>query len=266
MSEGTNPMRSAARSAMSTRAARSISLVVPGAMLLLLSGCAGVGNYLDSTLSPFGNPNAPKGYALNMQRARGEEVAVTPIRPQPGDVWPGPVQPVPTLSDIQQHMNTPLGQEYQNQYGATGNPNATYSVPSVGTNGSMSEGMTPPDQRSGPATGNNAGLTKYGTYGHATKGSSTPPGSAQSALPSEPVIPATPPTPAPTIRAGSGFAVGQTLMGPNGPAGVVTGSSNGRYQTVAPIDGAGGGILIPNGNGTATLIQPNGQVVSVQGH
>jgi len=258
-------MRCAARSVMSTRVSRSIGLVVPGAMMLLLSGCAGVGNYLDSTLSPFGNPNAPKGYALNMQRARGEDVAVAPIRPQAGDVWPGPVRPVPTLSDIQQHMNTPLGQEYQNEYGATGNPNATYSVPSTSGNGAMNEGVTPPNERTGPATGNNAGLTKYGTYGHATKGSSTPPGSAQSALPSEPVVPATPPTPAPTIGAGKGFAVGQTLMGPSGPAGVVTGSSNGRYQTVAPINGAGGGILIPNGNGTATLIQPNGQVVSVQG-
>lgn len=200
---------------------------------LLLSGCAGVGNYLHSTLDPFGDPNAPHGYALNMQRARGNQVAVAPIMPQAGDIWPGKVRPIPTLSDIQQHMNTPLGQEYQNQYGR----------------------RTPAHQ---PAAGANR-------YGHAINSSSTPPRSVQSGVPSQPTIPVTPPTPAPMIGARHDFAVGQTLMGPSGPAGVVTGSSNGRYQTVAPINGSGGGILIPNGNGTATLIQPNGQVVNVQG-
>lgn len=221
---------------------------------LLLSGCAGVGNYLKSTVNPFGDPNAPKGYALNMQRARGNDVAVAPILAQPGDIWPGPVHKVPTLSDIQQHMNTPLGQEYQDQYGANKNTaSSTYSVP---------KGATP---RQVPPRGNNAGTTKFGSYGHNQNSSSTPPGSAQSALPTEPVIPATRPTPAQIIGGNQHFNVGQTLIGPAGPAGVVTGSSNGRYQTVAPINGAGGGILIPNGNGTATLIQPNGQVVTVQG-
>ncbi len=249
-------MRRGARSVTT----RSLCLAVPGVMALLLSGCAGVGNYLGSTINPFGDPNAPRGYALNMQRARGNDVAVRPIRPQPGDVWPGPVRPVPTLGEIQQHMNVPLGQEYQNQYGTQpGNGAASYSVP----RGAVPRRMTP--NRQSGVMGPNAGTTKFGGYGHAGKGSSTPPGSNQNAMPNAPAAITSQPTPAPTIGAGKGFAVGQTLMSPAGPAGVVTGASNGRYQTVAPINGQGGGILIPNGNGTATLIQPDGQVVTVQG-
>ncbi|MCF3947929.1 hypothetical protein [Acidiphilium iwatense] len=249
-------MRRGARSVTT----RSLCLAVPGAMALLLSGCAGVGNYLDSTINPFGDPNAPQGYALNMQRVRGNDVAVQPIRPQPGDVWPGPVRPVPTLSEIQQHMNVPLGQEYQNQYGTgSGNAPATYSVPL----GAVPRRLAP-EHRPG-AAGTNAGTTKFGGYGHAVTGSSTPPPSSQTAMPNAAAAVAVKPTPAPAISAGKGFAVGETLMSPAGPAGVVTGASNGRYQTVAPINGQGGGILIPNGNGTATLIQPDGQVVTVQG-
>ncbi|MGC9269600.1 hypothetical protein [Acidiphilium sp.] len=242
----------------------AVSLVVPGTLALMLSGCAGVGNYLETTVNPFGNPNAPAGDSLNMQRARGNDVAVAPILPQPGDVWPGPVRPVPTLNDIQQHMNVPLGQEYQSEYGSNPGSATPYSVPK-GASATVESGAAPPNRRAGPVTGNNAGLTKFGTYGHAVKGSSTPPGSVQSGLPTEPAIPDAVPTPAPGISAPKGFAVGQTLMGPTGPAGIVSGSSNGRYQTVAPINGVGGGILIPNGNGTATLIQPNGQVTTVQG-
>jgi hypothetical protein len=244
-------MRRGSRSNTMKHLSMALTLALPGTMALLLSGCAGVGNYLGSTLNPFGDPNAPKGYALNMQRARGNDVAVAPILAQPGDVWPGPVRPVPTLSDIQQHMNTPLGQEYQNEYNVKPTGDNAYSVPQ----GAMAT----------PESGTNAGTTKFGGYGHAVNGSSAAPGNAQSGLPNEPTSPATRPTSAKPIGNNKPFAVGQTLMGPTGPAGVVSGSSNGRYQTVAPINGAGGGILIPNGNGTATLIQPNGQVVTVQG-
>lgn len=226
---------------------RFLGLAAPGAMALLLAGCAGVGNYVDSTVNPFGDPNAPQGYALNMQRARGSDVAVQPIRPEPGDVWPGPVKPVPTLSEIQQHMNVPLGQAYENQYGTApaASGSATYSVPP-----GAAPRRLPPERR--PETGSRFE-------------SSTPPASNQAALPNAPAAMAVKPAPAPGISRSKTFPVGETLMSPNGPAGVVTDSGNGRYQTVAPIDGKGGGILIPNGNGTATLIEPDGQVVTVQG-
>jgi hypothetical protein len=186
-------------------------------LMLLLSGCAGVGNYMQSTLSPSGNPNAPKTEALNMQRARGEAVAVQPITPMPGDVWPGPVPPVPTLDQIQKRMNTPLSQEYNQQYNASAG-----AAPSSSDRSSL---LGPP-----------------GVTSRIINPAFVPP-----------PVPASPPP----------FQVGQELMTPYGPAGVVTGSSNGRYQMVAPINGQGGGMLMPNGNGTATLIGPDGQQTTV---
>lgn len=237
-------MRRRARPAPMSPLSSAVALAVPGVLVLLLSGCAGVGNYLDSTVNPFGNPNSPKGDTINMQRARGNDVAVQPILPQPGDVWPGKLRPVPTLGEIQSHMNVPLGQEYNDQYGnGAGGAKAsnTYTLPP----GAAAQGM-----RTNP---------------HTREGGSFSPGSAQSPLPGT-TAPATPRAMQPPTATGTkGFTIGQTLVGPSGPVGVVNGKSNGRYQTVSPIAGQGGGILISNGNGTATLIQPNGQVVTVTG-
>ena len=47
------------------------------------------------------------------QRALGHPAAVAPIQPQAGDVWPGPVQPMPTLSEVQRDANQPVGKDYQ---------------------------------------------------------------------------------------------------------------------------------------------------------
>jgi hypothetical protein len=81
------------------------------AMALFLSGCVSERQFLRDSL-PFGNPNAPVAGSETAQRALGHDPAVAPITPQAGNVWPGPVQPVPTLSDEQQDMNEPLGQAY----------------------------------------------------------------------------------------------------------------------------------------------------------
>lgn len=188
------------------------------ALLLLLSGCTGVGSYMRSTISPNGNPNTPKSEAINMQRARGNVVEVQPITPMPGDVWPGPVQPVPTLGQIQKRMNTPLSDEYNQQYGAP----AAGVLPSSG----QSSFLAPPGVTSRVANPN---------------------------FIQPPKIQSSPPP----------FQVGQEVIAPYGPAGVVTGNSNGRYQMVAPINGRGGGTLFPNGNGTATLVGPDGQQTTI---
>jgi hypothetical protein len=82
------------------------------ALFLLLSGCVSERHFFVDSIWPFGNPNAPHGQSETMQRALGRDAAVTPISPQAGNVWPGPVQPVPTLSDEQQNMNQPLGEAY----------------------------------------------------------------------------------------------------------------------------------------------------------
>lgn len=250
-------MRHLTRSAPVCRASKTRSraqaALITGSLLFMLSGCAGMRNYLHSTLDPFGDPNAPASDAINMQRARGEQVAVQPVRPQPGDVWPGQLQPVPTLGEIQRHMNVPLGQAYQDLY--QNGSSADYSVPPGATAKQL-----PPDQAAGPKAMPGANFIHRGkTVTHG----STPPGNAQNPVPRGSTQLSVTPNPAAQINRNSTVPVGKTLMGPQGPAGIVSSPSNGRYQTVAPINGKGGGILIPNGNGSATLIQPNGQVITI---
>ncbi len=103
---------------------------------LLLGGCSSERHFAVDSVWPFGNPNRPVAVSETAQRALGHVAAVTPIPPQAGNVWPGPVQPVPTISDEQKAMNEPLGNAY------------TPSLPSP-----YPPGMTPPadpDLGSGP--------------------------------------------------------------------------------------------------------------------
>lgn len=235
-------------------------LAPTAALLPLLAGCAGVGSYMHDTLDPFGTPNAPQNQSVNTQRALGQSVAVKPITPHEGDIWPGPVKPVPTLSEIQKDMNIPLSQEYQKQYGKSQGSGTTYSVPQNAVPQSVpGKKGTVVHQRNGSGT---AAL-----YGQAVKGSSTPQGNGQKGSLPEPKTGTSKVAPPGTANA-SGFPVGATVVGPNGPLGTVASHSNGRYQNVTPIHGKGGGILIPNGDNTATLIGPNGEVhtVHASGH
>lgn len=80
-------------------------------LLVALCGCGEEHSARDA-LWPLGNPNAPDNHSETAQRALGRAPEVKPIPPQAGNVWPGPVQPVPTISDIEQDMNQPLGQAY----------------------------------------------------------------------------------------------------------------------------------------------------------
>lgn len=79
---------------------------------LLLTGCASARTFAEQSLWPFGNPNAPAAASETAQRALGKSPQVAVIQPQGGDVWPGPVQPMPTLSEVQKNSNLPLGQGY----------------------------------------------------------------------------------------------------------------------------------------------------------
>ena len=81
-------------------------------MALLLTGCANERHFAADLLWPFGNPNAPAATSETAQRALGQSPDVAPLQPQAGDVWPGPVQPMPTLSQVQANSNLPLGQGY----------------------------------------------------------------------------------------------------------------------------------------------------------
>jgi len=81
-------------------------------LMVMLSGCVSERQYAYDSIWPFGNPNAPVAASETAQRALGHRTDIAPLTPQPGNVWPGPVQPVPTLSDEQRNMTQPLGQAY----------------------------------------------------------------------------------------------------------------------------------------------------------
>jgi hypothetical protein len=68
-----------------------------------------------------------------------------------------------------------------------------------------------------------------------------------------PIVP-----PAPAIRRSP------TVQTPNGPSVDVTGQGTGRgYRQLESPTPGGSGILVPNGNGTSTLIGPDGSVQTV---
>jgi hypothetical protein len=202
--------------------------ILSGASLLaaatLLSACSGFGIFLgDTTTFPGTNPNSPLGDSENLRRVRAEPVDLQPLQTEPGNVWPGPPAPLPTLEDIEKQENI--------------NPN---SPPAQAA-------PTLPDHRQPTPIEN---------------GSSTPPPNVQPGLPASPNPgPANiPQVPFPSPRTGTAV---QTPGGPPVFTTSPGTSVPGVTTTTPPGGSGGQGILIPNGNGTSTLIGPNGSVTTV---
>ncbi|MGH7051489.1 MAG: hypothetical protein ACREF0_03210 [Acetobacteraceae bacterium] len=178
-------------------------------VLLLLSGCSGFGGFLGSTFSPTGDPNRPEtATAVNLQRANAAPVvSPAPITPEPGDVWPGPIKPLPSLADIAKTL--PQAE-------------AAPELPPVPVN------------------------------------------------PPEPIPPRNPsaftaPPPATTSPSTSQYkpsvTLGTVVSTSRGPEKVSGGTGN--FLTLTNPGGQYGGILVPNGNGTSTIIRPDGSVETV---
>lgn len=175
-------------------------------LTLLLPACE---NYVGSPVDGFGGfiadthtfesaPNRPPGNAPNMLRVQGQDVEQEPLRPEPGNVWPGPIAPEPTLQDLERQ-----------------------------------QGLTePPD--------------------HNSRGSSTPPGQATLPRPGPAPRPVSRPE-LPPARPPSTQAL---------PGGAVSNQTGNGVQTYTDPKG-GMGIVVPNGNGTSTLIGPDGAVTTV---
>ncbi len=179
-------------------------------LLLALAGCgAGSSFWDDLPFTAGSNPHFPAGDSENLRRAAGETANVQPLTPEPGDVWPGPIKPPPTLQDLEKE-SPELGQP----------------LPPVG---SGTPPMKPPVFPSVPSSAPAATL---------------PPQSTTTGLPN-----AMTPPPA-----------GQVYQTNQGPA-VSTGGTT-KYQTIT-TPGGGQSIVVPNGNGTSTIIHPNGTVETV---
>ena len=193
------------------------------ASLALLPGCTGFGEFLNHTFSlPGQNPNLPMADSENVRRSLGQAGDVVPLLPEPGNVWPGPQQPDPTLADLQR------------------------AEPGEDRRG------FPPTVVPGAEPGLPAGRQPR------PRGSSTPPGSIEPGLAPSPranVIPPPPRSSAP----GAG-PQGRVVQTPRGPAVDASGASGYRQLTTPQGPGA---IMVPNGNGTSTIINPDGTVQTV---
>ncbi len=193
-------------------------------LALALSGC-GYKTWWNPSFTGGSNPNLPVGDSENMQRVQGQAPEVPQLTTEPGDIWPGPLPQAPTLKDL-------VGQG-----GLTSQP----EQPVPGS--PLSRGTIAPSPSPNPGVG-----------------SSTPPGNNQPGLPTpQPAPPlssyAAPPA-APPAR-GPG---GQVIQTPSGPA-VTTGGGPGYQTTVTP--GGGQSIIVPNGNGTSTVIHSDGKIETI---
>ena len=70
-------------------------------LCLALAGC-GYNTWWNPPYTSGYNPNFPAGDSENMRRVTGEQVDVPAITPEPGDIWPGPLPPEPTLQELEQ--------------------------------------------------------------------------------------------------------------------------------------------------------------------
>lgn len=202
--------------------------------LLLLSGCTGFGHFIGDTHTLASNPNKPVGNdSLSMQRANGNAGVATPLVPESGQVWPTAIPAMPTLADIQKQMD--LNGNAAPQLGPV--PSGPGQMPNLNTLPGM---QSVPSQA--PVSG-----------GTVRPPSVTAPLSTTAPLSNMPATSAPPNLTMPKI--------GTTITTPSGSTTVIGGTAN--YQTLAPINGQAGAILIPNGNGTSTLVMPNGTISSV---
>ena len=194
-------------------------LVVTVALAGGLGGCQryagnplrGFGPFIAQTNTTSRADAKPPGGDETMLHAQGySSPDVGPLLPEPGNVWPGPVPPEKSLSDIERQQN-----EEQSKIDQA-NP-------------------TPPQP----------------SFRRPARGSSTPPGAVRTA-PSPPPRDGSPGVTAPQI-----LTAPSPLIGKNGP--LIPDRGNGSGIDTATTPGqAGQSILVPNGNGTTTVIGPDG--------
>ena len=193
-------------------------------LALILSGC-GYKTWWNPSFTGGYNPNLPVSDSENMRRVEGQEPSVPPLTTEPGDIWPGPLPPAPTLKDLE----------------ATGGLTSQPEAPVPGS--PLSCGMGAPYPSPNPNTG-----------------SSTPPASAQPGLPTPQPAPPLSSYASPPASPSAHGQAGEVIQTPSGPT-VTTGGGPG-YQTTTTPNG-GQSIIVPNGNGTSTVIYADGRIETI---
>jgi|tagenome__1003787_1003787.scaffolds.fasta_scaffold20902205_2 hypothetical protein len=193
-------------------------------LVLALSGC-GYSTWWNLPFSGGYNPNRPNSESENMQRVLGDISTVEPMTTEPGDIWPGPLPPAPTLKDLE----------------ATGGLTSQPEAPVPGS--PMSRGIAGPLPSPNPS-----------------KGSSTPSGPNQPGLATPQPAPPLSSYTSPSAAAPGRVPGGQIIQTPGGPA-VTTGGGSGYQTSTSP--GGAQSIIVPNGNGTSTVIHADGRIETI---
>jgi hypothetical protein len=96
-------------------------------LFLLLTGCGtDFGHFISDTHTFQSNPNMPPGDAENLRRVVGEDATQPILTPEPGNIWPPPAGPMPTLMDL----------EKTSPPGTPGSTTGATAPPAVGYGGS----------------------------------------------------------------------------------------------------------------------------------
>lgn len=197
--------------------------LTPLILLLSLSGCTGFGEFLDHAFSVPGEN--PNIPQTDSENFRRAIGQSREVRPL--EVEPGNVWPRFDTRDptLADVQNNPT-REDQRGFSPTVVPGAQPGLPA-------------------------------GRQPRPTRGSSTPPGNIQpgpGGIPSPNHLPPAPPT------SNAPRPPGGVVNTPQGPA-VDAGGTNSYRQLNTPA--GPGAIIVPNGNGTSTIINPNGSVQTV---
>jgi len=192
-------------------------------LILCLSGCE-YQTWWNPPLTGGRTPNMPVADAPNIDRVLGRSVEMTPISPEPGNIWPGPLPESPTLSDLEAESGLTSGKEL-------------------------------------PVPGSPLSREYQSLMPQTPRGSSTPPPPAGSGVP--PALSSTPAVPsyaAPAAAPPPSGQSGQVVQTPSGTS-VTTGGTPGYGTAIAP--GGSQSIIVPNGNGTSTVIHPDGRIETI---
>lgn len=217
-------------------------LVLALPLAFSLGGCTGFGTFLSHTFTPpSANPDLPQADAENVRRSLGQAAPVAPLVSESGNVWPekAVLAATPTLSDLEKNPAA------RDQFAPTTVPGERPGLPAHHEPVPTGRPTATP-----PALPN--------VQPQRRRGSSTPPGSVEPGLAPAPASPLPPPAPG---RQGGSPPPGRAVQLPGG-VGVDTGGTS-DYRTLTLPNGQPGAIVVPNGNGTSTVIGPDGSVSTV---
>ncbi len=194
--------------------------------VLLLGGChyassplVGFGGFIGDTHTFSKNPHLIPGGDENVRYSEGGGVTVQPLLPEPGNIWPGPPAPIPTLTDVEKQQNQ------------------------------LEPQLNQPSNQPPPAN------TRPPAHRPIPRGSSTPPGPAPSVEAPPPAPPPAQFSPLPS-PAPSSPPVINTPSGPLIPNGAGTAGSPGGGTSIVVPNGNGTSTVIGPDGSTTTIPTP----------